>query len=486
MAAIAALLVGLAIGWWLGRRDLAAARAERDARTEEFRRAITDLASAEERAKAAGELQATLERVRSEREAAVAELAALRAQAEGFEQRLADQAATFAARTSEQAEAFEQRLAEQRRHQAEAREAMMAQFRDVAGSALTEAQRQFLERADARFRQSEEAAGKQLAAMLSPVNERLTRYEEAVKQVETERASAFDQLKGELQGLRQGQERVSSEAARLVNALRNAPKARGRWGEQQLRNVLETCGLSEHADFQTEVSVTGDDGRLRPDVIIRIPGGRSLVVDAKVSLNAYQDAFEAEDDSGRHAGLAAHAAAMRAHVNALGNKAYQNQFNDTVDFVVMFVPGEHFVSAALEQDSTLWDDAFNKRVLIATPTNLVAVARTIASVWRQERLARDAAEIGRLGKELYERLAKAAGDLRKVGGGLTTAVNNYNSFVASFETRALVTARKFRDMNIDTGGREIEDVAPVEALPRYGETASDPAAPALPLPDGLG
>jgi DNA recombination protein RmuC len=454
--ALLGVMLGLAAGWLLRGRDIANLAAERDARTEEFRAAIRDLAGAEARAEAAAalaeeravalaETQETLDAVRDEREAARTQLAKLTAQAE----------------------AFEARLAEFR----DAKEAMAHQFSDVAGKLLNDAQQKFLQRADERFRESEELARRNLNAVLQPVGERLSLYEASVKAVEAERASAFDQLKGQLAELRQGQEKVSSEAARLVNALRNAPKARGRWGEQQLRNVLESCGLAEHCDFETEVSVGTEDGRLRPDVIIRIPGGRTLIVDAKVSLNAYQDAFEAEDEGGRAAGLAAHAAAIRAHMKALGDKAYQAQFKETLDFVVMFVPGEHFVSAALEQDAKLWDDAFERRVLIATPTNLVAIAKTIASIWRQEKLARDAAEIGRLGKELYERLAKAAGDLRKVGAGLTSAVNNYNAFVSSFESRALVTARKFRDLNVDTGAREIEEAAPVEALARYGDEA---------------
>jgi DNA recombination protein RmuC len=363
--------------------------------------------------------------------------------------------------------AFQARLDEM----SAAREALSAQFSEVGAKLLESAQRQFLERADERFKQSEETAGQGLKALLQPVHERLTRYEETVTKVEAERRDAFGLLHGQIESMRTGTERVSSEAAKLVNALRNAPKARGRWGEQQLKNVLESCGLSEHADFQTEVNVEGEGGRLRPDVIINVPGGQSLVIDAKVSLNAYQDAFGAVDESERLLALTAHTASMRAHVNSLGNKAYWSQFDDAPDYVIMFVPGEHFLSAALEHDPTLWDFAFEKKVLLATPTNLIAIARTVAAVWRQEKMAKEARQIGELGKELYDRLAKAASDLRKVGGGLTSAVNNYNSFVSSFETRALVTARKFRDLNIDTGMRELDEVAPVEALARYGNDA---------------
>jgi len=352
----------------------------------------------------------------------------------------------------------------------EAKEALSSQFAEISNKLLAEAQETFLKRADQRFRQSEENAGQNLKALLQPVHERLERYETTVQKVEAERRDAFGMLSGQIEAMRTGTERVSAEAAKLVNALRNAPKARGRWGEQQLRNVLETCGLSEHCDFATEVSVAdGEGGRLRPDVVVRVPGGQSLVIDAKVSLNEYQDAFGAVDESVRETHLTAHASAIRTHVNTLGAKAYWAQFDDAPDYVVMFIPGEHFLTAALEQDSTLWDYAFDKKVLLATPTNLIAIARTVAAVWRQEKLAKEARQIGELGKELYERLAKAADDLRKVGSGLSTAVNNYNSFVASFETRSLVTARKFRELNIEPGRRDIDVLTPVEALPRYAD-----------------
>ena len=424
---IVALAVGAAIGWLLGSRDGAGAKQTVDS----LRFQLDEVVKERDANRAAATRVAALEAAQVERD-------------RGFEARI-------------------QELVE-------AKEALSSQFSEISNKLLAEAQETFLKRADQRFRQSEENAGQNLKALLQPVHERLERYETTVQKVEAERRDAFGMLSGQIEAMRTGTERVSAEAAKLVNALRNAPKARGRWGEQQLRNVLETCGLSEHCDFATEVSVTDGEGvRMRPDVVVRVPGGQSLVIDAKVSLNEYQDAFGAIDETARETHLTAHALAIRAHVNTLGAKAYWSQFEDAPDYVVMFIPGEHFLTAALEQDPTLWDYAFDKKVLLATPTNLIAIARTVAAVWRQERLAKEARQIGELGKELYERLAKAADDLRKVGSGLSTAVNNYNSFVSSFETRSLVTARKFRELNIEPGRRDIDVLTPVEALPRYAD-----------------
>ncbi|WP_066656082.1 MULTISPECIES: DNA recombination protein RmuC [unclassified Sphingomonas] len=429
VALLVTLVVGALLGWFAGSRASAALRADRDRREADFKAAIADLAAAEERAKEIPDLREQLDAIRDQRDAARIELAELRVKAEGLEERLT------------------------------------GQFREVAGTMLAETQAAFLKRAEDRFKESESVAGQNLKALLQPVTERLQRYEEGVAKVEAERRDAFGELKGQIEQMRIGQERVSQEAAKLVNSLRNAPKSRGRWGEQQLRNVLETCGLSEHTDFMTEVSVAQEEGgRLRPDAIVRVPGGKALVIDAKVSLNAYQDAFGAVDEQERQIGLGQHAAAMKAHVNALGNKAYWTQFDDAPDYVIMFVPGEHFLSAALEHDPTLWDFAFEKRVLLATPTNLIAIARTVAAVWRQEMLAKEARQIGALGKELYDRLAKALGDLRTVGSGLNTAVKNFNAFASSLESRALVSARKLKELNIETGAREIESVPPVELL----------------------
>ena len=421
--ALLVLVLGGWIGWLLGGRGAGALQAERDLHLENFKAAIRDLDTAQ------------LER---------------------------DEARLAVARLEVAASGFEARLTELR----EAKDALAAQFSDVGNKLLEEAQKKFLERADQRFKQSEEASGAALKTLLGPVHERLTRYEEAVGKVEKERTEAYGNLQGLMESLHKSNDAVRSEAARLGNSLRNAPKARGRWGEQQLRNVLESCGLSEHADFQTEVSVEGSDGRLRPDVMLKVPGGHHLVIDAKVSLNAYQDAFEAHEEGARGAALAAHAAAMKAHVNALGNKAYWNQFETAPDYVIMFVPGEHFLSAALEQEPSLWDYAFEKQVLLATPTNLIAIARTVAAVWRQERLADDAREIAALGKELYARLATMGSHVARVGKNLDTAVGAYNALVGSLETPGLTQAKRFEALNVDTGVKAIEPLPLVEQVAR--------------------
>lgn len=435
IVAIAALLLGAFIGWLLGGRAGAGLKAERDA-------ALVDRDRLDGLFKqAAGDL----EKASQEREAHAIELASLRTL------RDAD------------ARAHEERIAAL----TEARDALAAQFQEVAAKLLDRAQTQFLENAGQQFKASEAAAGARLSELLAPVNERLQRYEQAVEKVENERKQAFGSLAGLMESLHASNEGVKAEAARLSNSLRNAPKARGRWGEQQLRNVLESCGLSEYADFQTEVSVAQEDGgRLRPDVIVRIPGNQCLVIDAKVSLNAYQDAFNAEDEATRNTGLAAHAASLKAHVNQLGAKSYWTQFETAPDYVILFIPGEHFLSAALETDPGIWDFAFEKRVLLATPTNLIAIARTVAAVWRQERVVEQARDIAALGKELYARLAVMGGHVARVGKNLDTAVGAYNAFVGSLESQVLTSARRFEALDVDTAGKAVESPPIVETAIR--------------------
>ena len=348
-----------------------------------------------------------------------------------------------------------------------AQESLKAEFQAAGAKILAQAQETLLARAQERFTQSEEKSAERLKSLLAPVDQRLKAYEEQVTSLEKQRVEGFSQLAGVIEEVRKGQEEVKREAARLGNSLTNAPKARGRWGERALQNVLEQCGLSQHTDFNLEHSLDTDEGRLRPDAIVRIPGQKMLVIDAKVSLNHYQAAFEAGDDETRKRNLDLHARSMRNHVQTLGAKSYQSQFDEAPDYVVMFVPGEHFVAAALENDPELWDFAFHNKVLLATPTNLVAIARTVAMVWQQDQLAREAIEIGKAGAELYDRLAVAAEHLKGVGAGLDRAVRKYNDFVGSFERNVLTSGRRLKDKGIAIGKREIEEVPVIDSLPRH-------------------
>ncbi len=455
---IIALVIGLAVGggaaWFFASRPIAELRdrfAERDAEAkgldEKFRKAVTELATMSERAARADGLAGDLDKARTEN-------AEYKAERAGF--------------------------AEQKRLLEESREKLLSEFENTGAKVLQRNQEEFLKRAEARFKQSEETGEAKIKTLLAPVGERLEKYEKQVETLEKQRVDAFGQLNGLIQSMREGQEEVRREAQRLGNSLTNAPKARGRWGERALQNLLEQCGLAQHTDFMMEHSVDTDEGRLRPDAIINVPGQKKLVIDSKVSLNAYQAAFEADDDETREMHLKMHAKSMRGHVQTLSAKSYQTQFEEAPDYVIMFIPGEHFVTAALDADPELWDFAFERRVLLATPTNLVAIARTVAQVWRQDGLANEAAEIGRMGAELYGRLETAAQHLKRVGGGLESAVNNYNKFVGSFERNVLSSGKRLAEKGVEIGKREIEEVPLVESAPRYN------AADAAKIEDGRG
>ena len=369
---------------------------------------------------------------------------------------------------------------EQKKLLEESRDRLLKEFENTGAKVLGAAQEKFLERANERFGHSEKTSEEKIRELLAPVGERLKKYEDQVAALEEKRTNAFSSLAMQIEQMRLGQEEVRREAQRLGNSLTNAPKARGRWGERALQNVLEQCGLAEHTDFHLEHSLDTDEGRLRPDAIVNVPGQKKLVIDAKVSLNAYQAAFEAEDEGERKRHLDLHAKSMRGHVQTLGSKGYQSQFDDAPDYVVMFVPGEHFVAAALEADPELWDFAFRNKVLLATPTNLVAIARTVAQVWRQDTIAREAVEIGKAGAELYDRLAIAAEHMKRVGGGLESAVKNYNKFVGSFERNVLSAGRRLSERGIEIGKREIEEIPQIAETPTY--TAEDAAQ----ISDGTG
>ncbi len=463
-----ALGLGLGLGWFLGSRPaqdlkdrLAASEAAGRDLDDRFKAAIRDLAAASERAERADGLGAELAAVRHRNETLGGELATLKANAAHFD--------------------------EQKRLLLEAQEGLKKEFENAGARVLEKAQEVFLNRANERLAVSEAKSTEQIKALLAPVDQRLKSYEEQVQGLEKQRVDAFGQLTGLIQSMRDGQEAVRAEAARLGNSLTNAPKARGRWGERALQNVLEQCGLSEHTDFNLEHSMDTEDGRLRPDAIVHVPGQKKLVIDAKVSLNAYQAAFESSDDAERKRHLDLHARSMRNHVQTLGQKSYQSQFAEAPDYVVMFVPGEHFVAAALEHDPELWDFAFHNKVLLATPTNLVAIARTVAMVWKQDQLAREAVEIGKAGAELYDRLARASEHLKGVGAGLDRAVRKYNEFVGSFERNVLTSGRRLRDKGIEIGKREIDEIGLIEAAPRYGDDRPEPVLLAeVPGDEGAG
>ena len=480
----AALLVGLGLGWFFGSRPVADWRRRADAGEASLKAMTVDLAGLTERVRQIDALAAELADVRRDRDALAPRLAsseARAAEAERLRAELADARARGEAQAADLArmKADAVHFDEQKRLLIAAQAELRKEFENAGSKVLAQAQEAFLTRAHARFEESEKAQSERLKTLLAPVGERLKAYEDQVGKLEKDRVDAFGNLTGLIHAMRDGQEAVRAAAAQLGNSLRNGPKTRGRWGELQLRNVLEQCGLSEHTDFVTEHSIETDEGRLRPDAIVRIPGNKLLVIDAKVSLNAYQDAFEADNDEARAASLSLHVQSMRNHIQTLGSKAYQSQFEDAPDYVLMFVPGEHFIAAALEHDPNLWDFAFERRVLLASPTNLVAIARTIAQVWRQDGLAREAREIGRMGGELYDRLSVAADHLKRVGSGLETAVTNYNKFVGSFERNVLSAGRRLRDKHIEIGKREIEDVPLIESAPRYGAADTAPDTPAL-------
>ncbi|MEA3061391.1 MAG: recombination protein RmuC [Sphingomonadales bacterium] len=437
-------LGGAGLGWFLGSRQAAAFRAERDQRLDDFRRAIADLAAAEERAKQVPELAGKLEEMRRDCASAQQECARL------------------SSTQVEREKSFEARVQELK----EAREALSAQFSEIGGKLLEGAQKQFLERADARFGQANEKTEAQLKQLLQPVEATLKRYEEGLSKVEKERVDSYAGLREAVELVRAGQSQVRDETARLVSALRHSPKSRGRWGEQSLKNVLEQAGLSPYADFQTEVSVDTGDGRLRPDVIVRLPGGRKLIIDAKCSLNAFLDASDEVDEALKAAHLKAHAQSIRNHAQQLGGKNYWDQFGGAADYVVMYIPGEHFLTAALEQDDRLWEWAFERRVLLATPTNLVAIARTVASVWRQEKLAEEAAEIARLGKELHARLATMGAHVARLGRNLDLATGAYNAFVGSLESQVMTQAKRFEALEVSSGAKEIEPLPVIDTVPR--------------------
>jgi DNA recombination protein RmuC len=354
-------------------------------------------------------------------------------------------------------------------------------FHALSSDALEKNNRSFLELAKTSLEKFQDGAKgdlekrqKAIEELLNPVKESLQKLDQGVRQIEKERKGDQESLKEQVRSLLENEKQLKQETSNLVKALRT-PLARGRWGEIQLRRVVELAGMLNHCDFFEQQQEANEDVRFRPDLIVRLPGGRQVIVDAKVPLEAYLEAIHSDDENVRIQRLKDHARQVRSHVTALGKKAYWERFQPTPEFVVLFLPAETFFSAALEFDASLIEAGAEQNVIIATPTTLIALLRAVAYGWKQENLTRRVEKLHELGQDLYKRLADMQAHFSRMGRSLSGAVDAYNKGVGSLESRVLVTARKFKELGIGHAQIEIEEIEGIDKSPRELENATEDA-----------
>jgi DNA recombination protein RmuC len=452
LALLAGLVIGALVSWLLAAaarraavaeagRGADAARAAAEAELAAARRSAEDARAARDAETARAEQACRRSEEAAERLAAVqVELAGARAGLEAERAAAADRERLLARREAELKDSFQALSAEALSRNNEA-------FVQLAEARLATVTAAMTAKTDGEATQRQQA----IEALLGPVTQTLHRLDGQLRTVEKEREAAYAGLREQVGAMHRSSEQLQNETRQLVNALR-APQVRGRWGELQLERIVELAGMVEHCDFSRQVTATDasgdDDALVRPDLIVRLAGGKQIVLDAKVPFGAYLEAVDATDPDRRRDRLAAHARHLRAHVDSLAHKSYWQRFEPSPEFVVLFVPGDPFLEAALQADPALLEHAFARHVVIATPTTLIALLRTVAYTWRQEALARNAARVHELGRELHSRLATMGGHVARLGRQLGGAVEAYNNTVSSLESRVLVTARRFTELEV--------------------------------------